>query len=128
MKNERGYRLKHETYKSSIWCLFLEKITLNCVKIIPKRIYVRYTSVSRDQNSLLAVQYTGLVIQTKTCDNNTALPLVVVLVTCSARINNIINYIYWVSQAPLGFLCFQIGCAFVKYDLFNTTNLVQNLT
>ena len=24
--------------------------------------------------------------------------------------------------------CFQIGCVFVEYDLFNTTNLIQNLT
>ena len=29
----------------------------------------------------MAVQYTGHVIQTKTCDNDTALPLVEVLVT-----------------------------------------------
>ena len=29
----------------------------------------------------------------ETSDNNTALPLVGVLVTCSGRINNIINYI-----------------------------------
>ena len=24
--------------------------------------------------------------------------------------------------------CFQIGCVFVEYDLFITTNLIQNLT
>ena len=65
-----------------------QKIAKNCVKIIPKRIYVRYTSVSRDPNSL-RVQYTDHVIQTETSDNNTAMPLVGVLVTCSGRINNI---------------------------------------
>ena len=43
-------------------------------QIIPKRIHVGYTSVSRD--------------------HNIALPLVEVLVTYSGRINNIINYIY----------------------------------
>ena len=42
----------------------------------------------------MAVQYTGHVIQTETRDNNTALPLVGVLMTCSGRINNIIKYIY----------------------------------
>ena len=41
----------------------------------------------------MSVQYTGHVIQTETCDNNNALPLVGVLVTCSGPINNIINYI-----------------------------------
>ena len=42
------------------------------------------TSESRDQNSpLMAVQYTGHAKQTETCDNNTALLLVGVLVTCS---------------------------------------------
>ena len=35
----------------------------------------------------MAVQYTGHVKQTR--DNNTELPLVGVLVTCSGRINNI---------------------------------------
>ena len=42
----------------------------------------------------MAVQYTGHVIQTETHGNNTALSMVGVLVTCSGRINNIINYIY----------------------------------
>ena len=32
----------------------------------------------------------------------------------------------WVSQAPLGYRCFLIGCVFVEYDLFYTTNLIQN--
>ena len=34
----------------------------------------------------MVVQYTGHMIQTETCDNNTALQLVGVLVTCSGRI------------------------------------------
>ena len=33
-----------------------------------------------------------------------------------------------VSPAPLKYPCFQIGCVFVKYDLFNTANPIQNLT
>ena len=33
-----------------------------------------------------------------------------------------------VSQAPLGYRCFQIGCVFVKYDLLKSLNLIQNLT
>ena len=37
----------------------------------------------------MAVQYTGHVIQMETCDNNTALPLVGVLVTCSLRTNRL---------------------------------------
>ena len=36
--------------------------------------------------------------------------------------------ITWISQAPLGYRYFQIGCIFVEYDLFNITNLKQNLT
>ena len=31
----------------------------------------------------------------------------------------------WDSQAAVGYCCFQIGCVF-KYDLFNTTTLIQN--
>ena len=42
----------------------------------------------------MAVQYTGHVIQTETRDNNNAMPLVEVLVTCFGRINNITNFIY----------------------------------
>ena len=34
----------------------------------------------------------------------------------------------WVSQALLGYHFFQISCILVEYDLFNTTNLIQNLT
>ena len=33
-----------------------------------------------------------------------------------------------VSQTPLGYCCFQIICVFVEYDLFNITDLLQNLT
>ena len=44
----------------------------------------------------MTVQYTGHVIQTEARDNNTALPLVGVLVTWSGRINDIINYIYFI--------------------------------
>ena len=41
-----------------------------------------YTPVSRDQNShQMAVQYTDHMIQTETHDNDTALPLLEVLVT-----------------------------------------------
>ena len=71
---------------------------------------------------------------------NTALPLVWVLVTCSGCINNIINYNIKnekllnsnnnrsKNKAPLGYRRFQIGCEFVEYDLFYTTNLIQNRT
>ena len=31
------------------------------------------------------------------------------------------------SAAPVGNSHFQIGCLFVEYGLFNTTNLIQNL-
>ena len=55
--------------------------------------------------------------------------------------DNIISYIYskwkikikklqqeqtWDSQAPVGYSCFQIGCIFVEYQLFNTTTFIQN--
>ena len=43
----------------------------------------------------MAVQYSGHGIQTETHDNNTALPMVGVLVTCFGCINDIINYIYY---------------------------------
>ena len=42
----------------------------------------------------MALQYTGHVIQTEKCDNNTALPLVGALVTWYERNNFIVNYIY----------------------------------
>ena len=42
----------------------------------------------------MAVQFDVHGIQTETHDNNTALPMVGVLVTCFGCINDIINYIY----------------------------------
>ena len=32
-----------------------------------------------------------------------------------------------ISQAPVGYSHLHIGCVFVKYDLFNTTTLIENL-
>ena len=40
--------------------------------------------------------------------------------------NNNRIFSFWVFQAPLGYPCFQIGCVFVKYYLFNTTTFMQN--
>ena len=51
-----------------------------------------FPSVSRNQDTIGGSS--GHVIQTETRENNTALQLVRVLVSCSGRINNIINYIY----------------------------------
>ena len=42
----------------------------------------------------MAVQYTGHMIQKVIRDINSALPLVGVLVTCSRRINDIVNNIF----------------------------------
>ena len=53
-----------------------------------------YVRITGPELPPMAVQDTGHVIQTETRDNNTARPLLEVLVTCSGRINNIINYIY----------------------------------
>ena len=40
--------------------------------------------------------------------------------------------VYWSrdtdGSTPLEYRRFQIGCVFVEYDLFNITNLIQNLT
>ena len=67
------------------------KLCHNYTKKYICKIYVRITWPELPP---MAVQYTGHVIQTETCDNNTALPLDGVLVTWSGSINNIINYIY----------------------------------
>ena len=102
--------------KTYIWCSYLEKWTWNGVKIITKRIYLRYMSVS---------QYTGHIIQTETCDNNTALPLVGVLVTCSGRIDDNMSKLKFLRH-----LWEIVVFRFVVYllNMINTPNLIQNLT
>ena len=49
-----------------------------------------YVPITWPELPPIAVQYIGHVIQTETSDNNAALPLVGVLVTCSGRINNVV--------------------------------------
>ena len=80
------------------------------------KLYLRYMSVS---------QYTGHIIQTETCDNNTALPLVGVLVTCSGRINDNMSKLKFLRH-----LWEIVVFRLVVYllNMINTPNLIQNLT
>ena len=125
--------------------MFLSReIGIKLCQCIPKRIYVRYTSVSRVQKFL---QWQCSILVTWYRWRHVTIILHCHLLEFwspwSGRINNIINYIFekwkiikfklqqeqtWVSQAPLGYRRSQIGCVIVEYDLFNTTNLIQNLT
>ena len=70
-------------------------------------------------------QYTGHIIQTETCDNNTALPLVGVLVTCSGRINDNMSKLKFLRHL-WEIVVFRV----VGYllNMINTPNLIQNLT
>ena len=70
-------------------------------------------------------QYTGHIIRTETCDNNTALPLVGVLVTCSGRINDNMSKLKFLRH-----LWEIVVFRLVVYllNLINTLNLIQNLT
>ena len=70
-------------------------------------------------------QYTGHIIQTETCDNNTALPLVGVLVTCSGRIDDNMSKLKFLRH-----LWEIVVFRFVVYllNMINTPNLIQNLT
>ena len=100
-KNEMGNRLKPENLRS--WTIPIRhpidgQVTRNWHTTVLKsyknicNVYVKNTSLSRDRTPSNG-STTGHVIQTETRDNNTALPLVGVLVTWPGRINNIINYI-----------------------------------
>ena len=53
-----------------------------------------YICKKTSSNSISVYWSPGHIIQTETCVNNTALPLVGVLMTFSECINNIIDYIY----------------------------------
>jgi len=70
------------------------KLCQNYTKTYVSKIYVRITWPELPHNpwqcSILVTWY-----RRGERDNNTALPLVAVLVTWSGRINIIINYIYW---------------------------------
>ena len=70
-------------------------------------------------------QYTGHIIQTETCDNNAALPLVGVLVTCSGRIDDNMSKLKFLRH-----LWEIVVFRFVVYllNMINTPNLIQNLT
>ena len=76
-KIEREYRIKLENLRN--W-----------------RIHIRNlfdVTVSRNWHKIVSKLYQNVYMK-DIRDNNTALPLVGALVTCSGRINNIINYIY----------------------------------
>ena len=104
MKNEMGYRLTPENFRSwlrYIWCFCLEKLIKYCVNIIPKQIQIR-----------LCVRF------------------VVLKRSYSANTQPIWKQRYptetWDSQVSVGYNRFQIGCVFVEYDLLNTTTFTQN--
>ena len=62
--------------------------------LIDKIDNIIYTSHQLTELPPMAVQCTGHVIQTETCDNNAVLPLVGVLVMWYGSIDKLINYIY----------------------------------
>ena len=99
MKGGIGWNLRIsgvERYIKDIYLMFLSREidTKLCQSYTKTYIVKIYVHITWPELPPIAVQYTGHVIQTETRDNNTALPLVGVLVTWSGRINNIINYIY----------------------------------
>jgi len=122
MKGGIGWNLRIsgvERYLYDIYQMLLSreidiKLCQNYTKTYICKLYVRFTWPELPS---MAVQYNGHVIQTETCDNNTALPLVGILVTCfhfifySTTKHEIIKikkitiyYVVWTSLTRVG--CF----------------------